>query len=236
MELTELYTTTVQESTFHTHQSSCSIPGANNQISIAHNTEIAINDTLAAFKGINISDDSSTVTGVNDEHRQNNEIGTNIGTVKGMNTTESIVPETPTTDNMQINIIQGINNEDNSSSESSEFDGFTSGDLKCDNTSEVDLTEDSSTILTSNNYIYDDTVEDSSDTIPATENISQDPHLLPSIENNADPILPEIRNIWEKDAMTKTWDSAIKKAHINGYLCIVKTSTQLGHHEPILKS
>ena len=211
MEFTEMDITTVQESFIHTHQAPCNIPGTNTLTNTVHNTESTMDDTLAAFKDINISGGSGTVLGTNDEYWQKNKIGINMGTVKGTNNTEPAPSETPMTGNMQANIIRGINNQDNSSSESSEFESFTSGDLKCNNMSDAVFNNDSSTILTSDYYTYDDAVEDYSDTIPAigpinnTEETPQELHNLPSVGSNSNTILPEIVNIWEKDAMTKKW-------------------------------
>ena len=173
MELTELDITNIQDSIIPTHYVPGSIPGTNTLTPTVHTTNTAIEDTLTAFKDINITGDSVTVTGTNDKDPYKNMLGTNIGTVKGMNNMELAVSENLTIGNMRTNIIQGINSHDNSCSESSEFESFTSGDLKCANMSDVDFTDDASTILTSDNYVYDDAVEDSSDTIPAIDPIGR---------------------------------------------------------------
>ena len=135
----------------------------------------------------------------------------NMETVNGTDNMEPVSSDFQMSGNKQADIIQGINNMESSSGESSDFEGFTSGDLKCVTIPGAYSNDDSSTILSLDDYSYNDAVEDSSDTIPAidpidnTDNTPQELNNLPSMGKNTNPIFPDIINIWEKDAMNKKW-------------------------------
>ena len=91
------------------------------------------------------------------------------------------------------------------------FEGFTSADLETFNMPGTYSTDDSSSILSTDDYSYEDAVEDSSDTIPAIdptdESQSTCQKLNPptSMDKNSNSILPGIIQLWEKDAMKKKW-------------------------------
>ena len=135
----------------------------------------------------------------------------------GINNTESVGTDLQMSDNRQADTIQGTNNIKSPSGESSDFEGFISADLKGLTTPGIYSTDDSSTILSPNNYSYDDAVQDSSDTIPAidpfeeTDNTREKLNSHTSMDNNTDSILLDIINLWEMDAMNKKWTVPLRK-------------------------
>ena len=211
MECTETYITSTQGSSGYFHQAPGSIPGTNTPTNTVQNIQYTMDATVATLMEISISNSSGVVSGTNIASRQYNMMGINMNAVISADNTEPVDSDLQMSDNWQTDTIQGINNTNSSSRESSDFEGFTSADLKSFTTPSTYLTDGSSTILSPDNYSCNDAVEDSSDTIPATDpaedtdNTRQKLNYLTSMNNNTNSILPDIINLWEKDAMNKKW-------------------------------
>ena len=209
MKCTETYITSAQGSSGYFHQAPGSIPGTNTPTNTMQNIQYTMDATVATLKEISISNSSDVVSGTNIASRQYNMMGINMNAVIGADNTEPVDSDLQMSDNWQTDTIQGINNTNSSSGESSDFEGFTSADLKSFTTPSTYLTDGSSTILSPDDYSYDNAVEDSSDTIPATDptddtdNTRQKLNYLTSMNNNTNSILPDIINLWEKDVMNK---------------------------------
>ena len=93
------------------------------------------------YKDVNITDNLCTVKGSNNHDHHNIEctLGINISNVKGLNNTELDISENVMDRNMHSTAIQGINS-DNSGNKSSNFEGFTSSDLKNTDIANKDIT------------------------------------------------------------------------------------------------
>ena len=142
-EFTELVITDVQDSYIPTYHTGTNTSGTNAvaDISIVIQSDTA--DTSIMYnmhKDVNITDNLCTVKGTNDHDHCNKECtpGINISNVKGLNNTEFDISENVMDRSMHSYAIQGINS-DNSGSESSNFEGFTSSDLKNISISDKDI-------------------------------------------------------------------------------------------------
>ena len=214
---TGMYTTGIQENFTDSLKASECIPGTNVTSKIMQKTSDQMDATAAALKEISISYNSCVASGTNIDSHHDGMMGSNIVTLSSSNNTDLIGSDPARCDYKQADNILGIKTNKSSSGESSDFEGFTSADLETFNRPGTYSTAESSSIMSTDNYSYEDAVEDSSDTVPAIDPVDESQStgqkLSPPIskDQNSDSILPGIMQLWEKDAMKKKWTVPLRK-------------------------